>query len=77
MTGLGTCLGYVASLKECVQKLRCDERFTKVWGKATAAADALPRSTTPKPRRTANKKMDNYLVEETTNQREDDIEKAL
>ncbi len=77
-TDLWTGLGIVASAKVCVQKLRCDEGFTKVWEKATAAADALPKSTTPKRRCTGNKNMDDYLVEETTTgQREDDIETEL
>lgn len=45
-TDLWTGLWIVASAKECVQKLCCDEGFTKVWEKATAAANALSRSTT-------------------------------
>ncbi len=50
--------------------------FTKVFEKATAA-NALPKSTTPKRRCTGNKDMDDYLLEETMGQREDDIETKL
>lgn len=59
-----------------VQKstLHCDEGYTKVWEKATAAADALLRSMISKQRCTANKNMDDYLVEKKTGQRDDDIE---
>ncbi len=45
--------------------------------KATIAADALPKSITPKQRGTGKKKIDNYLVEEMTSQREDAIETEL
>lgn len=76
-TDLWTGLSIVTSAKVCMQKLRCDEGFTKVWEKATAAANALPKSTTPKRRRMGNKNMDDYLVEETTGQREDDVETEL
>ncbi|XP_073730590.1 uncharacterized protein [Misgurnus anguillicaudatus] len=74
-TDLWTGLDIVASAKACVQKLRCDEGFTKVWEKATA--DELPKSTTPKRRRTGKKNMDDYFVEETTGQRENDMETEL
>ncbi|KAI2645227.1 Zinc finger MYM-type protein 1 [Labeo rohita] len=76
-TDLWTGLSIVTSAKVCMQKLRCVEGFTKVWEKARAAANALPKSTTPKRRRTGNKNMDDYLVEETTGQREDDVETEL
>lgn len=67
----------MASTKVCVQKLCCDEGFTKVREEATAAADALPKSTTPKRRRTGNTNINDYLVEEMTGQRENDIETEL
>lgn len=63
-TDLWTGLQIAASAKECVQKLCCDEGFTKVQEKAAAAANALPRSTTAKQRHTTKKNMDNYLVKE-------------
>ncbi len=60
----------MVSAKECVQK-------TKVLEKATIAADSLLKSITPKRRGTGNKKMDDYLVEDMTGQREDGIETEL
>lgn len=48
-----------------------------MWEKATIAADALPKSITPKQRGTRNKKINDYLVEEMTGQREDGIESEL
>ncbi|KAI7789318.1 putative homeobox-containing protein 1 [Triplophysa rosa] len=76
-TDLWAGLSIVASAKHCVQKLRCDEGFTKVWEKASESASTRASLTTPKRKRTANKTMFDYLVEETTGQREDDIETEL
>ncbi|KAL1268635.1 hypothetical protein QQF64_033998 [Cirrhinus molitorella] len=66
----------ITSLLTEIDSVR-DEGFAKVWEKATAAADALPNSTSSKRRRTLNKNMDDYLVEETTGQREDDVKTEL
>ncbi|KAI7812918.1 hypothetical protein IRJ41_012057 [Triplophysa rosa] len=76
-TDLWAGLSIVASAKHCVQKLRCDEGFTKVWEKALESASARASLTTPKRKRTANKTMFDYLVEETTGQRDYDIETEL
>ncbi|KAJ8394540.1 hypothetical protein AAFF_G00045500 [Aldrovandia affinis] len=65
-----TGLELVASATECVRNLRCEAEFTELWNKVTDA-----NATTPAPskqRRTTNKTMGQFVVEETTGQKDND-----
>lgn len=69
-----TGLQLVVSATECVSKLRCEAEFTELWDTVTDS-DVTPAPS--KWQRTANKNLYQYLVEETTGQKDNDKTELL
>lgn len=71
-TDLMTAVRLIRSASSCIESLRSDAEFAKLWAESMSADDADP--TPPKRQRQASKSMQGYVVNESVGQREANIE---
>ncbi|RXN28005.1 zinc finger MYM-type 1-like protein [Labeo rohita] len=72
-TDLMTAVQLIRSASSCIESLRSDAEFAKLWAESIKSSDdAVP--TAPKRQRQASKSLQDYIVNESVGQRESNIE---
>ncbi|KAI2658679.1 Zinc finger MYM-type protein 1 [Labeo rohita] len=72
-TNLMTAVQLIRSASSCIESLRSDAEFAKLWAESIKSSDdAVP--TAPKRQRQASKSLQDYIVNESVGQRESNIE---